>query len=108
MTEAELDTLLEKMSRLAEMFERAASGGYPSGRYAAEAIQRRRDDLVHRVRGSDALVIASRLLDIVPTAKDLDAIGFDLRRHPEIRAMLGETDILAAEFSGAYLGEGDE
>ena len=103
-----IDELLIDLDRLATMFDDAATNGYPSGSYAAQAIRERRTSLVERIAGDDDMEIAARLLDLVPNAKDLDAIGFNISRHPKIAALLDELDTAAAEISFDYLGDGDE
>ncbi len=103
-----IDELLMDLDRLAAMFDEAATNGYPSGSYAAQAIRERRTSLVERIADGDDMEIAARLLDMVPNAKDLDAIGFNIGRHPNIVALLDELDTAAAEISFEYLGDEEE
>lgn len=98
-----ITALFEALDRAADLFEAAALVGYPSSTYAAQGLRERKASLQRRLAKGDPLEITARLLDIVPNAKDLDAIGFDAKKHPEISRLLAEIDDLAAEISFDYL-----
>lgn len=93
------------MEDLALQFRRLAAAGEPAGTYAAQAVERRAADLKSRLEAGDPLEIASRLLDVVPDGKDLDAIGINLNLHPKLAAQLDEIDRMAAELSFNYLDD---
>ncbi|HQS97358.1 MAG: hypothetical protein B7X90_03640 [Novosphingobium sp. 17-62-19] len=105
MSENSIPNLFAAMEDLALQFRRLAAAGEPAGTYAAQAIERRAADLKSRLKAGDPLEIVSRLLDVVPDGKDLDAIGINLDLHPKMAAQLDEIDRIAADLSFNYLDD---
>jgi hypothetical protein len=104
MSDNEVRALIPYLNEIIELFEAASTDGYRSASYAADGTRRRRDDLLARLAAGDEMALAMRLLDIVPNAKDLDAIGFDLKRYPAIADALLRLDVRAAQVADPYLG----
>jgi len=103
-THADVRALIPQLDALIiALFDVAAENGYIAASYAADGVRRRKDDLLVRLQEGNLLPIATRLLDVVPNAKDLDAIGFDLRRYPAIADALLQIEVQAAKLADPYL-----
>ena len=86
---AELTAKLQQLLALLEPLEKQ---GDRSATLFADGVRRRLADLRNLVTSGDGMRLAMRLLDIVPSAKDLDAINFRLDRHPGIRALCADVE----------------
>jgi hypothetical protein len=104
MSKDHVDALIAQLNEVIDLIEAASANGCPSASYAADSVRRRRDDLLARLDAGDDMQLAMRLLDIVPNAKDLDGIGFDVQRHPTIADALLVIDVRAAQLADLYLG----
>lgn len=89
---AKLEQLLDMLDQLEKQENRKAA-------LFANGVRHRLAEL--RRIGSDGndMRLAMRLLDIVPSAKDLDAIDFPLDRHPAIDVLRSSIEALGARVS---------
>ncbi|MBK5915565.1 hypothetical protein [Rhodocyclus purpureus] len=79
--------LKAKAEQLLAMLERLEERGDRKATLFADGVRRRLTGLQNASASEDGMRLAMRLLDIVPSAKDLDAIDFRLNLHPGIDAL---------------------
>ena len=82
-----LSSLTAKLEQLVAMLEPLERQGDEAATIFAVATRRRLTALRSEVSIKDDMRLIGRLLDLAPSAKDLDAINFDLDRYPEIEAI---------------------
>lgn len=79
--------LTSKVDQLLAMLEPLEKQKDRKAMLFADGVRRRLDEL-QKARSSEVgMHLATRLLDIVPSAQDLDAIDFRLDLHPGIEAL---------------------
>lgn len=94
---SDIAELTVKVEQLLGMLKPLEEQGDQSAKLFADGVRRRLADL----RSHEAT--ATRLLDIVPSAKDLDAINFRLDLYPEIEALSSDIEAQGARLAKSLL-----
>ena len=76
--------LIDKVEQLLALLEPLEKQGDRKAKLFADDVRLQLDRLRKAVASKDGMRLATRLLDIVPNAKDLDAIDFRLDCYPRI------------------------
>lgn len=76
-----------KVKQLLAMLELLEKQGEQSAELFADGVRHRLAELQKTGASEGGMGLATRLLDIVPSAKDLDGIDFRLDLHPGIGAL---------------------
>ena len=88
----DIAVLMAKVERLLAMLEPLAQQGNESAELFADGVRHRLDRLRKAIESGDSDRLINILLDIVPNAKDLDAIDFRIDLHPEMRELRSEIE----------------
>ena len=99
----DFQALSAKQAQLLALLDQLGRSGDAQSRLFADGVRRRLADL--RAIGADGnpLQLAMRLLDLVPTPKDADAIGFDISKHPDVAALRNHIEVTAARLAGPLI-----
>ena len=84
--------LTVKVEKLLAMLEPLEKRGDESATLFANGVRYRLTELRKAGSSEVGMRLATRLLDIVPSGKDLDAIDFRLDLHPDIRALRSDIE----------------
>lgn len=95
-TDDEIHKLIVKIEQLLAMLEPLEKCADKSAMAFANGVRHRLDELRKMQSSEDNQRLVMRLLDIVPTAKDLDSIGFRLDLYPAIDALSSDLEAEAA------------
>jgi hypothetical protein len=95
----ELAALVSKVQQLLAMLKPLERTGDRKATLFADGVRRRLDALRNAMASGDADRLTSILLDIVPSAKDLDSIGFRIDLYPDMRALANDIGGTAAEIA---------
>lgn len=98
----ELATMVEQ---LLAMLEALVKEGSRSAALFADDMRRQLDELRKAIASGDRIRLATRLLNVVPSARDLDAVNFRLDLHPEIRELSNEIAARAARIAKPLIDE---
>jgi len=96
----DMKELIVEVEQLLALLEPLEKRGDESATLFADGVRRRLSLLRKVIESGDNDRLSSILLDIVPNAKDLDAIDFRLDLHPDIEAL--RSDI---RFKGAWIAK---
>ena len=88
--------LIAKVERLLALLQPLVHQGNESAELVADGVRRRLDRLRKAIESGDSDRLINILLDIVPNAKDLDAIDFRIDLHPEIRELRSDIQAKSA------------
>jgi len=83
----DIQELIAKVEQLLALLEPLEKKGDRIATLFADGVRRRLPELRKASASDDGMHLVTRLLDSVPSAKDLDAIDFRLDLHPDIRAL---------------------
>ena len=84
--------LMAKVERLLAMLQPLVQQGNESAELFADDVRRQLAGLRKAIESGDTDRLRHILLDIVPNAKDLDAIDFRSDLHPDIDALSGDIE----------------
>lgn len=99
-----MNELIAMMEQLLALLDAQAREGHRASGIAADGVRIRLAKMQHLDPDTPAIQKVTCLLDAVPDAKDLDAIGFRLDRFPEVRALRSAISIKAAAMAQDLLG----
>lgn len=84
--------LTVKVELLLDMLEPLGKQGDESAMLFADGVRCRLTELRKAGSSASGMRLVTRLLDIVPSSKDLDAIDFRLDLHPDVRALRSDIE----------------
>lgn len=91
--------LIAKVEQLLAMLDRLEKQGDRKATLFADDVRRQLTLLREAATSEDSMRLATRLLDVVPSAKDLDAIDFRLDLHPGIDALRSDIEAEGARIA---------
>lgn len=95
--------LVHRLQQLLALLAEVEQAGDLQSRPFAEGVRRRLDALRAIDPDLDRAQLALRLLDLVPTAKDAEAIGFILADHPAAAALRDHIEAAGAKLAGPLI-----
>jgi len=101
----EIADLIAKVEQLLAMLEPLERKGDRKATLFADGVRRRLTVLRKAIASGDSDRRISILLDIVPSAKDLDAIDFRIDFYPDMDALTSDIGGTAAEIAKRLMDE---
>lgn len=98
-----ISELTNKVDQLLAMVEECERQGDINARLFAEGLRHRLAELRRTSPSDQNMYLVQCLLDIVPTAKDLDAIDFRLDRYPRITELRNEIQTEGARIASPMI-----